>query len=270
MASIGVRVFAASFFGLRALVGATLGFRLVPDTDAYLGLTGGPWFYPSVLGRLIGSGGIDRMAIASTLAAGALGYFVVALAQAHGSRGWLAIALVQLSLVGWYTQAVAFDSAGALCLVLAAYLRDTRLRDSAAVAGMLLHPASVVGYLGWRAWSGGVAAMLSVAAVASCGLAALLLSPYAGIVSAHGAGMFMPVVGTATLGLAAVGLSMLAGIRFGGPGLALALWALASGLLIAAAQENIQPRYLLPAVCLLAASAYWKGRPRWTGRSLSL
>jgi len=260
---VSVRVAAAVIFGLRSMLGVSWGFRLIPDTDAYLGLVGGvPWFYPSPGGRLVGAFGYNNLAAFSVVCSAALGYFVVVLAQRYGGSGWLAVAFLMLSPLGWYLQPVALDSAGALFVVLCCLYGRSIGGDACYLASLLLHPASGLGYLCWRAWRGGLAAVLTVAVVALCGVGAALMTPYSGVFSAHGLDSLRAVTLTFALAFALPAVFFAARVlrvRWA-PATALALWSAASVVVVLVAQGGVQMRYLLPTFALLSTVVYVPSR----------
>jgi len=248
---IRARVAGTVVFGCWGLVGAIGGRYLDPDTALYLGRVGSSWFYPSVGGRAIGSFGVAALAASNVAACAALGWVVVRLAQSVGAAGWAAPWVVLALPASLYLQPAALDSAGALA-VCGAVLLDRR---SLGLASLLLHPASGLGFLGWSGWRGGYAAVLTVSAASACGLAGMMLSPYAGIITrAAGSGLVPAAV---TLGIFLLPLALLYVAGFapvrGCAAFGCGVWSAAAATVVVGLQGGIQVRYFLPASVLLGS-----------------
>jgi len=252
------RFVGALLFGARAGLGLWGGQYLEPDTRLYLGGPGSTWFYPSPGGRALGELGYWGLGAVNVAAAFALGYVVVALAQRVGTRGYLAPWVCMAFPAAWYLQPVALDTVGALLVCSAVLLNGAGL----GLSSLLLHPASGLGWLGWWAWRGGIGAVSTVTVVAICGLAAAMMTPYAGIITRASAAGTLPALATGLTVAIPVGLLLVCGYRFAaGAARSAGLWSLAAGLVVVFMQGGIQVRYLLPGCLLLGSSvAYGRGR----------
>lgn len=241
---------------LAVVTGGYLHVYLRPDTMLYI--HGESWFYPSPLGRLLGSvGGYSGMVLASGIAAFFLPQVVGRIAEDNGrnpvSAGWKAL----LFPAAWFMFPASVDPLAAL-LVLSALAVSRKASSLVLLAlGVLLHLAIMPAALAialTRFVRGGIATFFAASTCIALGIAYLVATPYGALVSNH------------------VNFSrfLLGGILTFGVGVTPVLWArsnreidrlfvagiivVAFGACEAAIQQHFQIRYCLPGCLILAAA----------------
>jgi len=231
----------------RSILGAVIGARLVPDTALYLGASGSTWFYPSPLGRALGELGYAGLAFTQVAAAFAIGAMLV-----RACGGSLAGAvLASASPIGWYFQPVSVDVLAA-ALVLGGVQAGRRLYG---VGALLLHPASALGYFVSRSFTGGFAAVSTIALLAGITFAAVLMTPYAGIVQRASVDGIPPAVGSLLVLVVPIAFVLWNGYRLAAVEYRrVAVFSAVVATAVIAAQGHMQTRYYLPALVLAAAS----------------
>ncbi len=239
---------------LRALSGWEV-WRANLSPDFYLYTHGGPRFYPSPLGTLLGSlAGVGGMVILSALAAAAIPVWV-----SYYSSGVLPLVAATFLPALWLTAFAGIDWIAVTIFLVAWCNREVRLGKVGLAVACLLHFALVPVLLAMLArrlgirW--GYATWLTFGFLTICSFIALLLTPYAGILAhlTHPHRVFWYALTTAvTAGLCWQAVSLLPGVEVhGNRFMSDGVLAFTAGALEAGVQLHSQVRYCVPGLLLL-------------------
>lgn len=241
--------------------------ELRPDTRLYV--SDGLGLFPSPLGRVLGSWGLDVLAVYNAAACAALVVLAALLAQHYGGRPFLAGLIALCIPVAFWTVFVGMDALGAALLLGAVLCRAKRktfdegfLLFAAVAVHLAVAPLVLAAALtNRRLWVPGAAVAVLVASAA-------LLTPYGG----NATGLLQPsrvfAVGTLTLLLALMpfGPWLVRLFRAHELRSLLVAWAVATGLaagVVGAEAKSSNTRYALPLVLLAAVIVATPSGSRW-------
>lgn len=235
--------------------------QLLPDTALYVG--GGIGFFPSPLGRVIGSGGWLFLATANAIAGAAVMVLVAVLAHRLGGSAVWAAVIAFLTPLSLWTIFAGVDTLGVAFLLLAFVLYDAKLTRWALLSALVavgvhlsLLPIVLVGViLSGQSWRRTLGVGIGVAAFA---VLMLLVTPYGGVMASLHRPVSAIAVTALTLALAFLayvpfGRRVLAGGSRARRMLAVLVAGIALGVCLQAQDRTTNMRYTLPLVMFLSA-----------------
>lgn len=233
------------------------------DPDALLYGQGGFGWYPSPIGRLIGSFGMTNgLWLTQSIAGAMLGFLLVRYVQSAGGSPIVALSTLHLSPAGWYLQPISVDvlaSTMATCGVV--YGRRCRVASATIVS--LLHPASLVafGSVTWIALrrAGWIRLLATALGAIALFLPWALLTPYGGVLTGWADVAFLWALPTFALGFGPIWI-VRRYVRMSRGLYRASLISAVLGAAQAGAQGHMQVRYMLPAL-LLGCFAIRRRRP---------